>query len=197
MSDARSANRLRLLIIIVLSTATALGSLWVREVMRRGIDNASPATQRSDPDYFVEKFNFVRTSKIGQARYAISGIKLTHFPKEDNYEIVLPIVKSLSVDRPSITMRAQRALANSDASQVQMFDDVQVDRPESKMAPHFHMKSEYMMIFPDDDIMQTDKAVDIVQGTTEMTGAGMYANNATLNFTLAHNVHATVQPQKH
>lgn len=165
--------------------------------MRRGMESASSESVRTDPDYFVEKFNFVRTSQVGQARYAISGAMLTHFPKEDNYEIVLPIVKSLSVDRPSITMRAQRAVANSDASQVQMFDDVHIDRPESKMAPHFHLKSEYVLIFPDEDVIQTDKAVDITQGTTEITGKGMYANNATLNFTLLSNVHAVVQPQKH
>ncbi len=197
MSNARSTNRLRLLILIVLSAAMALGSLWVLEIMRRGSDSGATEAVRTDPDYFVEKFNFVRTSKVGQARYAISGAKLTHFPNEDNYEIVLPILKSLSVDRPSITMHAQRAIANSDASQVQMIDDVHIDRPESKTAPHFHLKSEYVLIFPDDDIIQTDKAVDITQGTTEITGEGMYANNATLNFTLFHDVHATVRQQKH
>lgn len=197
MNDLHASGRLRLLFFAVLAVTFALGSFWILAVMRGGIDNTPSDAARAEPDYFVEQFNFVRASKIGQARYAISGARLTHFPKQDNYEIILPVMKSLSTDRPSIDMRAQRAIANSDASQVQMFDDVHIDRPESKGAPHFHLKSEYMLIFPDDDMMQTDKAVDIAQGGTEITGEGMVANNATLIFTLARNVHSITQPPIH
>jgi lipopolysaccharide export system protein LptC len=197
VNGARSSDRLRLLIVIMLSAAMALGSFWVSEVMRSRADHPALAAMRTDPDYFVEKFNFVRTSKIGQARYAISGAKLTHFPKEDNFEIELPVLTSLSVDHPWLTMRAQRAIANSDASQVQMIDDVHIDRPPSKTTPDFHLQSEYMLIYPDDDVMRTDKAVEIMHGTTRITGEGMLANNATLNFTLFHHTHATVQPQRH
>jgi lipopolysaccharide export system protein LptC len=196
VNDARVGNRLRLLTLLVATAAMALGSLWVREVIQRGGGRSGAEAQRIDPDYFVDNFNFVRTSKIGQARYAISGEKLTHFPKDDSYEIELPVVKSLSTDRPSIVARSRIGFANSDASQVQMVDDVRIDRPESKMAPSFHLKSDYMRIFPDDDVMQTDKAVDIMQGTAEITGSGMYANNATLTFSLAHDIHTIVQPRK-
>jgi len=192
-----TGSRLRTLFAILLTLAMALGSYCALTVIRRGIENANAEAQRTDPDYFVENFNFVRASMVGQARYAVSGVKMTHFPKEDNFEITLPVMKSLSVDRPSITMRAQRALSNSDASQVQMFDDVQIDRPESKAAPHFHLTSEYMMVLPDEDVMHTDRDVDIKQGNTEMTGKGMYANNATLIFSLASNVHSITQPQVH
>jgi lipopolysaccharide export system protein LptC len=198
MNDVRASNRAQLIILMLLAVALASGSsLWLLEVMRHGANGASSGAERTDPDYFVENFNFVRTSKLGQARYSISGVKLTHFPKEDSYQIDLPVVKSLSVDRPSITMRAQRALSNSDASNVQMFDNVQVDRPVSKFAPHFHLKSEYLQFFPDDDIMRSDKSVDITQGTTEIIGDDMLANNATLTFSLGRNVHAVIQPQKH
>ncbi len=97
-----------------------------------------------------------------------------------------------------MTMRTpERAHANSDASQVEMFGNVHIDRPESKMAQHFHLKSEYLLLLPDDDIMETDKPVDIVQGAAEISGTGMYANNATMAFSLAHDVHTVVQPQKH
>ncbi|HSY26896.1 MAG TPA: LPS export ABC transporter periplasmic protein LptC [Burkholderiaceae bacterium] len=198
MSNVRSSNRMRLLIFLVVAVVLASGSyLWLLEVVRHGVGDSSSGAVRTAPDYFVENFNFVRTSKTGQARYAISGVKLTHFPKDDNFQIDLPFVKSLSVDRPSMTMRAQRGFANSDASDVQMFDDVQIDRPVSKFAPHFHLTSEYVEFFPDEDIMRTDKPVVITQGTTVLTGEDMYANNATLMFALGRNVRVVIQPQKH
>lgn len=186
-----------MIVALVISAALALGSFWVREVIRRGIDESAAQAARTDPDYFVDNFNFIKTSKTGQARYAVSGARLTHLPQDDNYEITLPVVKSLTVDRPSMTAVARRATANSDASKVEMFDDVQVNRPESTLAPNFHMTTEYLQIFPDDDAMQTDKAVTINQGAAETSGVGMYANNATLTFKLFHNVQAVLQPHKH
>jgi lipopolysaccharide export system protein LptC len=177
---------MRLIGLLVLGAALASGSsLWLLDILRRGLGTGVTETVRTAPDYYVENFNFVRTSKIGQARYAISGIKLTHFPKDDTFQIDLPFVKSLSVDRPSMTMRALHGTANSDASDVKMFDDVQIDRPASKFAPAFHLSSEYAQFFPDEDIMQTDKPVVIKQDSTVVTGEGFYANNATLMFTLA------------
>ncbi|MBV8667249.1 MAG: LPS export ABC transporter periplasmic protein LptC [Burkholderiaceae bacterium] len=195
MNEARAANRLRLLAILAATAAMALGSFWLRDVMLRGADHGNDRTQRLDPDYYVENFNFVRASKVGQARYAISGTKLTHFPGDDSYQIDMPVIRSLSVDRPSMVARALRAVANSDASKVEMEDDVRIDRPESKLAPAFHLKSQYVQLLPDDEVMQTDRAVDIVQGNAEISGAGMYANNATLVFSLAHNVHTVIQPR--
>jgi len=198
MNDMLSSGRLRLVALMLLSLALASGSaLWLRDVLRHGINHGASDTARSDPDYFVENFNFVRTAVTGQARYSITGVKLTHFPKEDSYLIDLPVVKTLSVDRPAMTIRSQRGTANSDASDVQMFDDVQADRPESKFAPHFHLTSEYMRFFPDDDIMRTDRPVVITQGTTVLTGEDFYANNATMMSTLARNSHVVIQAHKH
>jgi lipopolysaccharide export system protein LptC len=191
-------DRLRLIGLLLLGIALAGGSsVWFLDILRRGMNLDGSGTARTEPDYFVENFNFVRTAKTGQARYAISGTKLTHFPKDDTYRIDLPLVKSLSVDRPSMTMHAKRGTANSDASDVKMYDDVQIDRPASKFAPHFHMTTEYTQFFPDEDIMKTDKPVVITQDTTVLTGEDFYANNATMIFSLGRNTQAVIQPHKH
>ena len=197
MSDANSANRLRMIIALIIAASMALGSLWVREVLRRGADDTSSSAVRTDPDYFVDNFRFVKTTPTGQGRYSVAGQRLTHFPNDDHYEITLPVVKSLAVDKPSVTMTAKRGTSNSDASTVDMYDDVNIDRPESAQSAHLHLSSDYMQFLPDEDVMQTPHAVEIHQGTTVMTGAGFYANNATMIFSLAHNVHAVVQPHQH
>src|ERR1700741_2372872 len=116
MSDVIFANRLRMIFALVVAAAMALGSLWVREVMQRGADDASASGVRTDPDYFVDNFRFVKTALTGQARYSVTGERMTHYPKEDSYEITAPVVKSLSTDKPSITMTAKRGTSNSDAS---------------------------------------------------------------------------------
>jgi lipopolysaccharide export system protein LptC len=190
-----SANRFRLSVLIALTGALALGSFWVLEVMRKSLDNSIPQQPRNRPDYYVEKFNFVRMGKTGLAQYNISGEKLVHNPVDDSHEITLPIVHSLSKERPPMTMRSQHAIVDRDSSQVHMYDDVHIDRPETASNEHFHLTSEYLLLLPDDDVMQTDKPVVITQGTSRLTGTGMFANNATRELRLSSNVHASYQPQ--
>ena len=194
MSDLRSANRFRLVLVIALGAALTLGSFWALEMMRKGADDSTPALPRHEPDYYVEKFNFVRMSQSGQAQYNISGKRLTHNPVDDSFDIQLPVIHSLGSDRPPMTIRAQRALVNDDSSKVHLYDDVHIDRPATPTAEHFHVKSDYLLVLPDDDVMQTDKPVDITLGTSTLTGTGMLANNATRELRVLSNVHATYQP---
>lgn len=194
MTDTRATHRFRLAVILALSAVLALGSFWILEVMRKGVSDSNPDLPRSEPDYYVEKFNFVRMSKSGQAQYNISGKKLTHNPVDDSYAIQLPVVNSLSNERPPMTTRAERAIVDRNSSKVHMYDNVHIDRPATATSEHFHLTSEYLLILPDDDVMQTDKPVDITLSTSKLTGTGMFANNATRELRLSSNVHATYQP---
>jgi lipopolysaccharide export system protein LptC len=196
MNDARAAGRFRLGLVFAVVAVLALGSFWLLEVMRKQIQDGAPAEARSEPDYFVEKFNFVRMSIAGQAQYNISGKRLEHIPVDDTHTINKPIVNSLSADRPPMTAHAERALINSDNSKVHMYNNVHVTRPATATHEYFHLKSEYLLILPDDDIVKTDKPVEITLGGSVLTGTGMLANNATRELRLSSNVHATYPPPR-
>jgi lipopolysaccharide export system protein LptC len=90
-------------------------------------------------------------------------------------------------------MRSKRAHVNSDNSEIRMYDNVHIDRPASAQGGHLHITSDYMLLLPDDEIMKTDKAVVITLDLSRLTGIGMFANNATREFSLASNVHGTYQ----
>lgn len=191
---SRPQNRFHLAVVLALGAAITLGSFWVLEVMRKGIIDETPMSPRSEPDFYVETFNFVRISQSGEASYSISGKRLIHNPLDDSYEVELPIVNSLSPTRPPMVTRAKRALIEQDYSKVHLYDDVQVDRPATPTTQNFRLESEYLLLLPDDDVMTSDKPVDMTLGTSKLKGTGMYANNATRELRLSNNVHATYQP---
>ncbi|QAU35847.1 LPS export ABC transporter periplasmic protein LptC [Janthinobacterium sp. 17J80-10] len=196
MKDRRAAaNRFQLGLVLALAALLALGSFWLLDVMRRGIEDSLPAVQRTEPDYYVERFNFVRLAKTGEARYHIAGERMTHNPQDDSYEIARPVMKALSAKRPTTTIVAERALANSDMSQVRLFNNVKMERPASTSSRHLRLISEYMLVLPDDDTMKTDRPVELVSGTTVLYGTGMFANHATGEFSLASKVRGTLQPR--
>ena len=185
--------RLRSIITIAVLVMLALGSFWLYEVLRRAAVDVIPTPERSEPDFYVEKFSYVRLSKTGAAHYHFSGARLTHNPQDDSYDIALPVVRNLSNPELPMTMRAERAHVNSDNSEVHLYDNVRLDRPGTATAEPMRIISEYLLILPDDDVMKTDKPVEITTGRSKLTGTGMFANNATREFALSSNVHGTYQ----
>lgn len=194
MNSARTGARFRLVVALALAGALALGSFWVLEVMRRAVDVANPATPNSEPDYYVENFTFVRMSKTGEARYNISGRRLTHYPADDSHLIEQPVVNSFSIERPPIKGTADRAIVDNTSSRVHLYDNVHIDRPATVTDRHFHLASDYLLLLPDEDIMQTDQPAVITIGKSTLRGSDMWANNATRELRMSGNVHATYQP---
>jgi lipopolysaccharide export system protein LptC len=193
MNGPRSAWRFRILTVLALMIALALGSFWLLDVMRRAINDVTPKAARTEPDFYVENFNYVKLSPSGQAQYHFSGARMTHNPQDDSYDIQQPVVSSISPERAPMTMRSERAHVNSDNSEVRMYENVHIDRPASAQSGHLHITSDYMLLLPDDEIMKTDEAVVITLDQSRLTGIGMFANNATREFNLASNVHGTYQ----
>ena len=189
-----SGNRVRLAVIIGFFSVLALGSFWVLEIMRRGMDVIAPAAPRAEPDYYVEKFVFARMSKTGQPHYNIAGTKLTHLPQNDTYEIQLPVLNSRSDPQSPMAMRAERAVVEHSTNRIHMYQDVQMDRPASANAEHFHLDTEYLLMLPDEDVMQTDKEVTLKLGQTRLHGVGMLVNNATRQFHMSHQVRGFYPP---
>jgi len=194
MSDARSAMRFRLFAIMALMIALALGSFWVLEVLRRSGGDVVPTAPRSEPDFYVEKFSYVKMSKTGEASYHMSGARLTHNPQDDSYDIQQPVLHKMRENNQApMTVRADRARVDNDNTKVHMYDNVHIDRPASPTEEPLHIQSEYMLLLPDEDVMQTDKPVQITFGLSKLNGTGMFANNATRELRLSSNVHGTYQ----
>ncbi|MGZ3254939.1 MAG: LPS export ABC transporter periplasmic protein LptC [Burkholderiaceae bacterium] len=197
MNSLRSSERLRLVMVIMIVVAMALGSFWVLQVVRKGLTESMPNAPRTEPDYYIENFKFVRMTNTGQVHYAVSGARLTHNPQDSSFEIQHPVIKSLSDNQPPVTASAERAVSQDDNSKVHLYNNVVLNRPASVTSEHFQFKSEYMLALPDDDIVQTDKPVELALGTSTLTGTGMYVNNATREFKLSNKVHGVYQPAAH
>lgn len=191
----RAAQRIRLIVIVVVLSALALASFWVIQVMQRNIDDSLAARPRSKPDYYVEQFNYVKMSITGEPRYDITGTKMVHFPANDSFEVTLPVITSLTKEKAPMTLRSQRATIEDDNSKIHMFGDVKGDRSATAKSEDMHLRTEYLLLLPDDDIAKTDKPVELTMGTSIMTGTGMIANNAIQELQLLHNVRGTYQPR--
>ncbi|MBK4733848.1 LPS export ABC transporter periplasmic protein LptC [Noviherbaspirillum pedocola] len=194
MSTARR-GRFGLVTLILIGAMMALGSLWLLEVVRRAGVETARAVKRTEPDYYVDNFNYVRMAENGEAQYNISGKRLVHDPVTDTHLIDQPVVNSLSAERAPMSARADRARVDSNSDKVYLYDNVQLNRPASPKADYFHLDTDYLVMLTDEEIMETDRPVHMVIGKSILNGTGMKVNNATGELHLASRVHAVLPPK--
>lgn len=194
MNPPRPVNRVRLSVIIVLTAVIALASFWVVEVMRRTAGDMPVDRPAGEPDFYVERFNFVKTTPLGKVEYHISGERLTHYPDNDSYAIQNPIVNSVLEEGPPMMTRADRAIINDDQTRIHLHDNVVSERPASEQTAYVRLRSEYMLLLPEEDLMRTDHPVEVLYNQSKLTGTGMVANNVTREVQILKDTRAIYQP---
>jgi lipopolysaccharide export system protein LptC len=176
--NKRTAHRWPLIGLLLGGAFLALGSFWLVQVMHDP-ETQGGAAKDGEPDYIVENFSFVRMSPEGKPRYVISGARLAHRPDIDVSDIEKPVMHSMTPDKPPMTVTSNTARVEHVQNQVDMVGNVDANRPASGTTQALHIRSEALTALPDDEIVKTDLPVEIMMGTSKLTGVGMVANNAT------------------
>ena len=190
----KSALRVRLTIVFVVVLILTLGSMWLNMVIRKTATDAAALAQRTEPDFIVENFRYFKMKPDGQAQYEAIGTRMTHFPVEDSYLIDNPVIYSLNDDSQLQTIKSKEAYVEDFNSKIHMRNDVVMNREPSATKGPFKLTSEYILIYPDDEIMTSDREVIVHDSNSVMTGVGMQANNATSELQIFNRARITYQP---
>jgi lipopolysaccharide export system protein LptC len=133
------------------------------------------AAPRSEPDYQMSGFAITRFAKDGQIRARIEGDTLRHFPDVDRIEIDTVRLQSQGASGRSTRATARQALANGDASEVQLLGGarVQVDSPGS--AP-LVLESEFLHAWQATEKLASHLPVRVQRGGNEVRAGGFTAD---------------------
>jgi lipopolysaccharide export system protein LptC len=179
MRNQRVAHRFRLSVGMILVLTAALGSFYLLELLNRAGEQMQADKRANEPDYIIENFSFVHMSKEGKPSYIIAGDKLTHRPIDDSSVVDKPRLHSLAADKPPMEILSQTARVDQGNSRVTLNGTVTIDRAEAPNAKSLHMATEKLVVFPDEDRMETDLPVKMKIGEMTATANSMRANNAT------------------
>ena len=174
IKSARSALRIRLTIIFLVVLFLTLGSMWVNMVIRKTATDASSDVQRTEPDYIVENFRYFNIKPTGEAQYEANGTKMTHGQIE--------------------TISSKEAFVEDFNSKVHMRENVVMKREASAGKGPLTLTSEYVLVFPDEEIMTSDREVVIKSDNSTVTGVGLHANNATREVQISNRARVTYNP---
>ncbi|WP_288381229.1 LPS export ABC transporter periplasmic protein LptC [uncultured Massilia sp.] len=181
----RTAHRWKLLAVMMIGVFCAFGSFWLLQVMQNDDENPRLAGPSSEPDYIVENFSFVRMTQDGKPSYVVSGKRLAHRPLGDVSEVEQPVVQGVTPGRPRMTVVAQQGQIFHEEHRVDLLGNVDIQRPATPTSEALRVRTQALTVLPDEEIMKTDKPIEMQLGTATVTGTGMVANNATQKLHLA------------
>jgi lipopolysaccharide export system protein LptC len=175
----RTAHRWQLGSLMMGGALLALGSFWLVQVVTRNELVTPDNGLKTEPDYIVDKFSFVRMTPAGKPGYIISGEKLTHRPDDDSLHVTQPVVRNLSSKQPPMTMNAKEAHIDQTNNVVELTGDVDISRPQQGAVKALNLKTAALTVFPDEERMETKQPFQMDLGSSSVSGVGMKANNAT------------------
>ena len=181
---------------LLLLTAGLLLSWWLVRSTNPNVSLNLPQPPSQEADYDVRGFTLKVYDLQGQLKSSMIGASAAHSP----------ITLTTLIERPQVwiykegqvTMaQANQGLANEDGSEVQLLGQAVIHRPASATEPEpMRMRSEFLHLFANTDVVQTDLPIDITKGPDSFKADSMHADNLNQVLGMKGRVKAVLHPKK-
>lgn len=175
MHDMRPSAWLVLAVMAVL----AAGTYWLLQNNLPRQSQLVPVDKAHTPDYFADTFSISMLDENGVTQYRIAAASMIHYEDDSATHATHPAIRAFSPGQPVVTATSQRAAINADGSIVDLYDNARIVRDASATEPRMQADSEHFRVLTNDDIIQTEKPVKLLRGSSQMTANGMIYNNVT------------------
>lgn len=158
---------------LLLMTLLALFTWWLVKNTPAAAGPTEAPVVRSTPDYTMSRFAIERFDAAGRLKVRVEGERLRHFPDTDRIEIEVVTIRAHAPDGRVTVARAQRALANGDASEVQLIGGAEVVSQQQAGGPPVEMSGEFLHAFLVTERVRSHLPVRVRQGGTELQAGGL------------------------
>ena len=193
-------ERMSVYLPVILMGLIALGTYW----LARNSPIAGPIQTQSrpthDPDSYMRRFSVKSFDASGRLKNELFGVEARHYPDTDTIEIDHPRMRAIGEDGGVTVAIAQRAVSNSDASEVQLFGDAVVTRDAAPAGtgaakPHMEIRSDYLHVWVNEERVTTNRPVEILRGTDRLAADSMSFENVGDTLEMNGHVRGTVMPR--
>jgi lipopolysaccharide export system protein LptC len=148
------------------------------------------------PDYTLMDFSIRSFDAKGVVRTQVNGQRLDYFPDTETVEILQPVVRSIERDDTANTTRAERAVSNRDASEVQFFGKVQSTRDGAAGEPPLVFAGEFLHVWAEAEKLRSHLPVTITRGESVIRSNRLDYSNYDRLMQLNGKVDITLVPRK-
>lgn len=192
--NARFYDRLAAVASIVFMLILAAGTYYLAVWVSRD-QQTSLITTSNEPDVFVEGVSLTRVNTQGDPIFQMSADSMLHYPIDGTSEFRMPTLVSLDSNRPRMTVRADLATASSEGQSTVLEGNVVIERQAIPQNPTLTIRTERLVLTPDNETARTELPVLIEHGTAQLSGVGMEFDNLSRTMRLHSQVQADI-PEK-
>ena len=160
---------------LVLMGLLAWSTWWLVKNTPVPAEPAGAAAVRNEPDYTMRGFAITRFAADGQVRVRIEGEHLRHFPDTDRMEIDNVHIRAIGSDGRVTLASAKRALANGEATEVQLLGGARV-QAQVPGQPELDVQSEFLHAFLATEQLRTHLPVIVQRGSNRAQAGGLQAD---------------------
>jgi lipopolysaccharide export system protein LptC len=148
---------------------------------------------RHDPDYIVTDSTLRKLDETGQLQYTLKAADTRHYPDDDSTDIIKPNLIYLHVNKPPVTLTAERGHVSKDSEQIDLYGNVTIYRAASAEEEALTAITPELTVVPDDERAFTRSAVLITKGKSWLKGVGLQVDNQTQTYILESKVSAILE----
>lgn len=178
---------------LLLMLALALATWWLVKNTPHPEEPRGPVVLRHEPDYTMRHFAVQRFTPEGRLRVRIEGEQLRHYPDTDTVEIDTVRIHAVGTDGRVTDATARQAVANGDASEVQLLGGAHVVSTAAAEEP-IEFEGEFLHIFLKTERLQSHLPVYVRQGGNVVQAQGLDYDNLARTVRLQGRVQATFGP---
>lgn len=174
---------LRLMPLILMGTLT-LATFWL--VQKNSPLEKSPLerVRLHEPDYIIKDGALSALNELGNTKYRILGVKVTHYDDDASIDILTPRMRLFQEDKAPVTVKSDTGHLDGDLTILDLYDNASIFRPAQAATAtepatlRMLASSSYFKVIINDDIIETDKPITLEQGMSIMhsTEGGAFNN---------------------
>jgi len=175
-------ERLSIYLPVLLMGMLALGTWWLVRNAPKAPQAAVARAPTHEPDYFMRTFSIKTFDATGRLESEIVGDVARHYLDTDTLEIDKARMRSVTPEGRVTTATANRALTNSDGSEVQLFGNAIVtresqSRPGQAPQPRLEFRGEFLHAWLNTERVKSDQPVTLTRGSDRFTADSMDYDN--------------------
>jgi lipopolysaccharide export system protein LptC len=133
---------------------------------------------RHVPDYFMRGFSLKVYAPDGRLEFRVQGDHAEHFPDTDRLEVEQPRLTKVDETGRVTDASARQAITTPDGQRVELKGQAVVRRAgepgaQGSQAKAFELRSDYLFMDLDRDVMRTDRPVEVLRGGDRFTADAM------------------------
>ena len=162
----------RSLLPFAILSVLAVASSWYISEIEGGLARERQAGSEA-PRAFGTRIAYIDLGENGQPAFRIEARGMAKGPGESGTDLVEPRFTGYAKGQVARRGRADRGWLAEARDEVRLFDDVQLEKLDTKDDVPAVLSTPYLAFFPERNVAETDREVRIVTGSTTVDAVGM------------------------